>query len=196
MLLFWVIATGTSNAVNLADGLDGLATGASILIFAAYTLVNIWQNSQSCALEAGAKCYEVRDPLDLAVIAAALTGVLVGLVAGKPIWAKDAKIEAGMKAFIGALLAAGLMYAVRRFLTMPVPFPLGELAAPNESLLEPATSTGTIGGLAITSLAASVVQRGQAAASASASGRPTRISSAAGCAARKARHAGSVTDGP
>ncbi|HSU01197.1 MAG TPA: phospho-N-acetylmuramoyl-pentapeptide-transferase, partial [Nocardioides sp.] len=50
LVLVWFIVTGFSNAVNLADGLDGLATGASILVFAAYTLVNIWQNSQSCAI--------------------------------------------------------------------------------------------------------------------------------------------------
>src|SRR6478735_7641571 len=80
LLLIWFIVTGFSNAVNLADGLDGLATGSCILIFAAYTLVNIWQNSQSCALEAGAKCYEVRDPLDLAVVAAALTGACFGFL--------------------------------------------------------------------------------------------------------------------
>ena len=80
MLLIWFIVTGFSNAVNLADGLDGLATGASILVFAAYTLVNIWQNSQSCALEAGPKCYEVRDPLDLAVVAAAITGACFGFL--------------------------------------------------------------------------------------------------------------------
>jgi phospho-N-acetylmuramoyl-pentapeptide-transferase len=80
ILLIWLIVTGTSNAVNLADGLDGLAAGASILVFAAYTLVNIWQNSQSCALEAGPKCYEVRDPLDLAVVAAAIAGACFGFL--------------------------------------------------------------------------------------------------------------------
>jgi hypothetical protein len=90
----------------------------------------------------------------IAYLAAAVTGVLVGLIAGKPIWAKDAKIEAGMKAFVGALLGAGLMYAVRRWLTMPLPIALGPLSAANLSLGEAATSTGTIGGLAITSLAA------------------------------------------
>lgn len=90
----------------------------------------------------------------IAYLAAAVTGVLIGLVAGKPIWAKDAKIEAGMKAFVGALLGAGLMYAVRRWLTMPVPIALGPLSAANTSLGEAATSTGTIGGLAVTSLAA------------------------------------------
>lgn len=60
----------------------------------------------------------------VAYLGAAAAGVLVGLIAGKPIWAKDAKIEAGMKALIGALLAAGLMYAARRFLTMTLPFAL------------------------------------------------------------------------
>ncbi len=75
-----VMIAGTSNGVNLTDGLDGLATGASTMVFAAYTLVNIWQNNQSCAITQGPKCYDVRDPLDLAVIAAALTGACFGFL--------------------------------------------------------------------------------------------------------------------
>jgi hypothetical protein len=50
-----------------------------------------------------------------AYASAAVTGVLTGLVAGKPIWASGAKIEAGLKAFFGALLAAGLMFALRQW---------------------------------------------------------------------------------
>jgi hypothetical protein len=50
-----------------------------------------------------------------AYLAAAVTGVLTGLVAGKPIWAAGARIEAGLKAFFGALLAAGLMFALRQW---------------------------------------------------------------------------------
>lgn len=88
----------------------------------------------------------------VAYLSAAVTGVLIGLIAGKPIWAKDAKIEAGMKAFVGALLAVGLMYVARRFLTMPIPVAFGELAVPNTSLGEAAGSAGTLGGLAMTSL--------------------------------------------
>src|SRR5690606_894675 len=42
----------------------------------------------------------------VAYLAAGLAGALVGLIAGKPIWAKDARIEAGMKAIVGALLGA------------------------------------------------------------------------------------------
>jgi len=50
-----------------------------------------------------------------AYLAAALTGVVTGLVAGKPIWASGAKIEAGLKAFFGALIGAGLMFALRQW---------------------------------------------------------------------------------
>ncbi len=72
--------TGTSNAVNLTDGLDGLATGACAMVFGAYMLVNIWQNNQSCATRPGPACYEVRDPLDLALVAAAITGACFGFL--------------------------------------------------------------------------------------------------------------------
>lgn len=74
----------------------------------------------------------------LAYLTAALTGVLTGLVAGKPIWATGAKIEAGLKAFFGALLAAGLMFALRQWAggfhppitaVTPVDLPVGDLPA-------------------------------------------------------------------
>ena len=78
--LIWVIVVGTSNGVNLADGLDGLATGASVMVFGAYMLVNIWQSSQSCQNSPGPQCYDVRDPLDLAIIAAAITGACFGFL--------------------------------------------------------------------------------------------------------------------
>jgi hypothetical protein len=56
----------------------------------------------------------------IAYVLAAFTGVLVGLVAGKPIWAKGGQIEAGLKAFFGALLGAGLMFAIRSWLGVTV----------------------------------------------------------------------------
>ena len=80
ILLILLIVTGTSNAVNLADGLDGLATGACVMVFGAYMLVNIWQNNQFCQENPGPLCYNVRDPLDLAVIAAAITGACFGFL--------------------------------------------------------------------------------------------------------------------
>ena len=80
VILILVMISGASNAVNLTDGLDGLATGTSTMVFGAYTLVNIWQNNQWCALNQGNKCYDVRDPLYLAAIAAALTGACFGFL--------------------------------------------------------------------------------------------------------------------
>ena len=56
LVVLWVLLmiAGTSNGVNLTDGLDGLAAGASSMVFGAYTLVGIWQNNQFCAITAGA----------------------------------------------------------------------------------------------------------------------------------------------
>lgn len=80
LLLIWLFVAGFSNAVNLTDGLDGLAAGASVMVFGAYTLVNIWQNNQFCQDEPSATCYNVRDPLDLAIIGAAITGACFGFL--------------------------------------------------------------------------------------------------------------------
>lgn len=56
--LFMILAM--SNGVNLTDGLDGLATGASVMVFGAYVFIGVWQYGQTCAneLTAGATCYE------------------------------------------------------------------------------------------------------------------------------------------
>ena len=51
---------------------------------------------------------------------AAAAGVLVGLVAGKPIWAKGAAIEAGLKAFVGALLSMGILFGLS-YAPLPIP---------------------------------------------------------------------------
>ncbi|WP_128429185.1 phospho-N-acetylmuramoyl-pentapeptide-transferase [Streptomyces cyaneus] len=80
--LFMILAM--SNGVNLTDGLDGLATGASVLVFGAYTFIGVWQYQESCAnaqtLTNPNACYEVRDPLDLAVVSAALMGACLGFL--------------------------------------------------------------------------------------------------------------------
>ncbi len=87
LVAIWVtfLVVATSNGVNLTDGLDGLATGSSIFAFIAYIVVGFWQFNQSCfnpnpARVVVATCYEVRDPLDLAIIAAAITGALLGFL--------------------------------------------------------------------------------------------------------------------
>ena len=84
LFVLWsnLIITAATNGVNLTDGLDGLAAGASIMVFGAYTLMGIWQSNQSCGSprQAGCGCYIVRDPLDLALLAAILSAALVGFL--------------------------------------------------------------------------------------------------------------------
>lgn len=80
-----VIIVSASNGVNVADGLDGLATGALIMSMTAYIFIGFWQNNQWCYKinldpDVADYCYVVRDPLDLAVIAAAILGSLVGFL--------------------------------------------------------------------------------------------------------------------
>ena len=103
VLFIWLLIAGSSNAVNLTDGLDGLAAGASVMTFGAYTLVNIWQNNQWCGRSAGPKCYDVRDPLDLAVVAAAITGACFGFLWWNASPAKIFMGDTGSLALGGAL---------------------------------------------------------------------------------------------
>ena len=78
--VLWIVIliAGTSNAVNLTDGLDGLATGAVCLVLAAYVLIGNWQLRNDCTAFLAPHCYAVRDPLDLAVVAAAVLGACFG----------------------------------------------------------------------------------------------------------------------
>ena len=84
MILFvaWsnVLIAGASNGVNITDGLDGLATGASVMVFGAYTVIATWQDNQSCDVLPGPNCYDVRDALDLAVVACAIGGACFGFL--------------------------------------------------------------------------------------------------------------------
>ncbi|ROR71842.1 phospho-N-acetylmuramoyl-pentapeptide-transferase [Bogoriella caseilytica] len=84
LFVIWAnfLITAWSNAVNLTDGLDGLATGTSMLVFGAYTIITIWQSNQSCQYltQPGPGCYEVRDPRDLAIITAAIVGACFGFL--------------------------------------------------------------------------------------------------------------------
>ena len=75
-----VMVSAWSNAVNFTDGLDGLAGGSMAMVTAAYVLITFWQYRNACATEPGLGCYNVRDPLDLALIAAATAGACVGFL--------------------------------------------------------------------------------------------------------------------
>ena len=82
LVVIWIalMVTATSNGVNLTDGLDGLASGAAVMTFVAFVLIGVWEFGQSCAVVATANCYNVRDPLDLAVLSAAFAGSCTGFL--------------------------------------------------------------------------------------------------------------------
>ena len=80
MVWIWFLVTASTNAVNLTDGLDGLAVGASTMTFAAYTAIATWQYGHDCQYRHLLQCYSVRDPLDLAIIAAACCGACFGFL--------------------------------------------------------------------------------------------------------------------
>ncbi len=75
----WVVFAGliiwaTTNAVNVTDGLDGLAGGSALMGFLAFTIIAYWafRNPQVYGT--------VVNPLDLAVLAAAFAGACGGFL--------------------------------------------------------------------------------------------------------------------
>lgn len=80
VLFVVLIVSAWSNAVNFTDGLDGLAAGSMAMVSAAYVLITFWQFRNACSTAPGLGCYNVRDPLDLALIAAATAGACIGFL--------------------------------------------------------------------------------------------------------------------
>ncbi len=80
VLFVVIVVNAWGNAVNFTDGLDGLAAGCMAMVSVAYVLITFWQYRNSCAGAPGLGCYNVRDPLDLAIIAAATAGACIGFL--------------------------------------------------------------------------------------------------------------------
>jgi phospho-N-acetylmuramoyl-pentapeptide-transferase len=111
-VLFCVIVVSAwSNAVNFTDGLDGLAAGAMAMVSGAYVLITFWQFRNACATSPGLGCYNVRDPLDLAIIAAATAGACIGFLWWNAAPAKIFMGDTGSLALGGII--AGLSVASR-----------------------------------------------------------------------------------
>lgn len=63
----------------------------------------------------------------LGYVAAVLTGAISGVVAGKPLWAKGALIEAALKGIVGAIVGFAALYGIRRWL--PLTLELGPVGS-------------------------------------------------------------------
>ncbi len=120
LFVVWVLVmvTATSNGVNLTDGLDGLATGASILVLAAYVLIGNWQWRNDCTTSLASNCYTVRDPLDAAVVASVVMGACFGFLWWNAPPAKIFMGDTGSLALGGTL--AGLAIVTRTDLLLLV----------------------------------------------------------------------------
>ncbi|MDQ3681005.1 MAG: phospho-N-acetylmuramoyl-pentapeptide-transferase [Actinomycetota bacterium] len=106
-----VLIIATSNAVNLTDGLDGLAAGASTFAFSAFAIVGFWQFRHF-------DIYQVPQALDLALIAVALSGACTGFLWWNCAPARIFMGDTGSLA-IGAAMA-GLALIMNLHLVLPV----------------------------------------------------------------------------
>ncbi len=113
LFTIWVflLVASSSNGVNIADGLDGLASGSTIFAIGAFVVIGFWQFNQSCAtaVENVAACYQVRDPLDLAVVSAAIVGAVLGFLWWNTSPAQLFMGDTGSLALGGALAALAVL---------------------------------------------------------------------------------------
>lgn len=116
LVFIYILISAWSNAVNLTDGLDGLAAGSTAMVMGAYTMITFWQFRNSCDIAVEPGCYSVRDPLDLAVLAAAGLGACLGFLWWNAAPAKIFMGDTGSLALGG--LVAGLSVASRTELLM------------------------------------------------------------------------------
>ncbi len=120
LVLFIFVVIAMSNAVNLTDGLDGLATGASALVLGAFALIAFWQyrHWELDPAYGGAYQYQVRDPLEIAVIAASAAAACFGFL-----WwnTSPARIFMGDTGSLGlGGLIEGMAFATRTVLLLPL----------------------------------------------------------------------------
>ncbi|PWG59226.1 phospho-N-acetylmuramoyl-pentapeptide-transferase [Bifidobacterium catulorum] len=82
LFVVWVnfLMTAWTNAFNLTDGLDGLASGTSMAAFVGYALIAYWESYHLRGTNAQGLTYSVSDPQDLAIIAACAVAACCGFL--------------------------------------------------------------------------------------------------------------------
>jgi phospho-N-acetylmuramoyl-pentapeptide-transferase len=106
-----LLLLGSTNAVNLTDGLDGLAAGSSAFAFGAYVVIGFWSFRHLGT-------YDVTHALDLALVASAMVGGCTGFLWWNAAPAQIFMGDTGSLA-IGAGLA-GLALATNTHLLLPI----------------------------------------------------------------------------
>ena len=102
--VLWVllILTATSNAVNFTDGLDGLASGSSALVFSAFAIMSFWQWRHP-------EFYGISGALELAILAVALATATLGFLWWNTAPARIFMGDTGSQALGGAIAALALL---------------------------------------------------------------------------------------
>ncbi len=101
-LLVLFMLTAAANAVNLTDGLDGLAAGSGGLVFGAFVLIAFWQSRNP-------GFYQVEGAVELAIVAAAIVGATLGFLWWNAAPARIFMGDVGSQAIGGALAALALL---------------------------------------------------------------------------------------
>jgi phospho-N-acetylmuramoyl-pentapeptide-transferase len=120
LILFVFVVMAMSNAVNLTDGLDGLATGTSVMVIGSYGLIAFWEYRHWAVDPSytGKYHYEVRDPLEIAIIAIGVAAACIGFLWWNTSPARIFMGDTGSLALGG--LVAGLAFATRTVLLLPI----------------------------------------------------------------------------
>ncbi len=101
-ILVLLYLSGSANAVNLTDGLDGLVAGSGSLVFGAYVLIAFWEFRNF-------DVYMIEGALDLGVFAAAIVGAILGFLWWNAAPAKIFMGDSGSQALGGALASLALL---------------------------------------------------------------------------------------
>jgi phospho-N-acetylmuramoyl-pentapeptide-transferase len=116
------IIVGSANAVNITDGMDGLAAGAATLVFFAFTVIAFWQfrhpavyGSLGMATAPGGFA---ASSLDLAVVAAGMAGACAGFLWWNAAPARVFMGDTGSLAIGGGM--AGLALLTHTDLLLPI----------------------------------------------------------------------------
>ncbi|MFQ5947246.1 MAG: phospho-N-acetylmuramoyl-pentapeptide-transferase [Acidimicrobiia bacterium] len=102
VVMVLVMLTATANAVNLTDGLDGLASGSGALVFAAFTIIGFWQFRHP-------EFYGIEGTLELAILSTALLGAALGFLWWNTAPARIFMGDTGSQALGGAMAAFALL---------------------------------------------------------------------------------------
>ena len=102
VVLVLLMLAGTANAVNLTDGMDGLAAGSGSLVFGAFVIIAFWQFRHP-------EFYTALDPLESGIVAAAMLGASAGFLWWNAAPARIFMGDVGSQAIGGVMAALAIL---------------------------------------------------------------------------------------